>query len=61
MELRLIAGTRTAAEVGLEAWAWEGPRMLEMDQVLQCKAVLLMVRTATALHRSLRDWCPSQN
>jgi hypothetical protein len=55
LELRLIAGTRTAAEVVLEVWAWEEPRMLEMDQVLQCMVVLLMVRTATALHRSLRD------
>ena len=50
-----------AAEVALEEWAWEGLQMLGMDQVLLCKAVLLMVRKGTAVHRSSRGSYPFQS
>jgi hypothetical protein len=61
LELKLMGGTRTAAVAVREVWAWEGPRTLGMDQVLQCMAVLLMAKRANALRLSLLDWCPSQN
>ena len=58
LELRPIAGSRTAVGSVPEAWALGGLLMLVMDQVQPYKVVLLMARTAIAVHRSLLDQHP---